>query len=339
LLLASRAPRRHHQGMAKHSEFRLIDRLARATRVPRRDVVHGIGDDAAVLRVPARHELVVSMDTLISGVHFPENTAPVDIGWKTLAVNLSDMAAMGATPAWATLALTMPRGDARWIDAFARGFARLARQHNVALVGGDTTRGALSITVQAHGFVPQGRAVLRSGARVGHRVYVSGTLGDGAAGLALVQKRLRTRNAAAVKFLRARLDRPVPRVGLGVALRGIAGACIDVSDGLAQDLGHVLRASGVGAAIELSRLPVSRALRAVGVDDATLQRWQLGGGDDYELCFTAAPKHAATIAAIATRLRVPITDVGRIERGDALELRDNTGRPVARSRAGHDHFA
>jgi thiamine-monophosphate kinase len=277
-----------------------------------------------VLRVPRGRELVVVMDTMVEGVHFPRGTAPADVGWKSLAVNLSDLAAMAAEPAWATLALTLPQPDATWVRAFARGFAALARRHGVALVGGDTTRGRLTVTVQAHGFVPLRRALRRDGARAGDAIFVSGTLGDAAAGLA--DRRQAT--------LRARLDRPTPRVALGVALRGVASAAIDVSDGLAADLGHVLDASGVGATLDVDALPTSAALRAA-VPDATRRRaLQVGGGDDYELCFTVPTRRFARVATIAREQRLRLTRIGTIERERGL--RDAAGLPLERS--GYTHF-
>ncbi|HET7843384.1 MAG TPA: thiamine-phosphate kinase [Xanthomonadales bacterium] len=302
-------------------EFQLIDLIARATARRRADVALGIGDDGAVLRVPRGRELVVAVDTLVAGVHFPRDTAPADVGWKSLAVNLSDLAAMGAEPAWATLALTLPEPDAQWVRAFARGFAALAKRHGVALVGGDTTRGPLCVTVQAHGFVPPRRALRRDGARAGDAVFVSGTLGDAAAGLAHPR----------VAPLRARLDRPTPRVALGLALRGVASAAIDVSDGLAADLGHVLDASGVGAALDVDAMPASNALRGAVAD---LRALQLGGGDDYELCFTVPAKRVDRVARIARDLRTPLTRIGTIERERGL--RDADGRTLARS--GYVHF-
>jgi thiamine-monophosphate kinase len=308
---------------AASGEFSLIESI-RGTALTRRDVALGIGDDGAVLRVPRGRELVVVMDTMVEGVHFPRGTAAADIGWKALAVNLSDLAAMGAEPAWATLALTLPQPDATWVRAFARGFAALAKRHGVALVGGDTTRGRLTVTVQAHGFVPLRRALRRDGAHAGDAIFVSGTLGDAAAGLA-------DRKHTA---LRARLDRPSPRVALGVALRGVASAAIDVSDGLAADLGHVLDASGVGAALDVDALPTSAALRASVPGAARRRALQLGGGDDYELCFTVPTRRVARVAAIAREQRLRLTRIGTIER--ARGLRDSAGRPLERS--GYAHF-
>jgi thiamine-monophosphate kinase len=341
------------------SEFDLIAQIrARAGR--RDDVLLGIGDDAAILRVPAGHDLVVSTDTLNIGVHFPHDTAPSDIGWKALAVNLSDLAAMGATPAWCTLNLTMPHADRDWLDAFLDGFLELAMRHGVALVGGDTTRGPMSITVTVHGLVPSGSASRRAGAQIGDDVWVSGTLGDAAAGLALIspspigrgvgvrgeQREVSLRIAPhpnglqigeGEKWLRSRLDRPTPRVTLGLALRGIANACIDVSDGLLADLGHVLSASNIGAEIHSGNLPTSQALLS-RFESGSCISMQLGGGDDYELCFTASPARAAEVIAAAAHVGVPVTRVGRTAAQAGLRLRHIDGAVSDAAAIGYRHF-
>jgi thiamine-monophosphate kinase len=242
---------------ARASEFDLIARI-RARVAGRDDVILGIGDDAAILAPPPGRQLVVAMDTLNAGVHFPMETAAADIGWKALAVNLSDLAAMGASPAWCTLSLSLPQSDGAWIDAFLDGFLALAAQNGVALVGGDTTRGPLSVCVTAHGFVAPRGALRRDAARVGDEVWVTGTLGDATGALRQWQD-----GETTDPVLRARLDRPTPRIAAGRALAGIAHACIDVSDGLLADLGHVCAMSRVGAEIEVDALPVSDALRAI----------------------------------------------------------------------------
>jgi thiamine-monophosphate kinase len=316
-------------------EFALIDAIRARVPTSRDDVVLGIGDDAAILAPPAHHELVVSTDTLVAGVHFPLATAAADVGWKALAVNLSDLAAMGADPAWVTLALTLPDGDAVWPLAFVDGFAQLAREHRVALVGGDTTRGPLAITVAVHGFVPRGTALRRDGARAGDAVYVSGTLGDAAAGLAVALDDAFAGHAARA-VLRARLDRPTPRVALGVALRGIASACIDVSDGLVPDLGHIARRSGVGAVIDIEALPVSAALAACA-DIAQRVDWPLRGGDDYELCFTVPANRTADAERAAATAGVAIARIGIVDA--ASGVRDTAGRALDAARGGWDHFA
>jgi thiamine-monophosphate kinase len=293
-------------------EFDLIGRIRARAGSPRDDVALGIGDDAALLRVPAGQLLVVATDTLNAGVHFPEDTAPSDIGWKALAVNLSDLAAMGATPAWATLSLSLPQGDEAWVDAFIEGFLALASRHDVALVGGDTTRGPLSICVTVHGFVAPDRALRRDGARAGDDAWVSGTLGDAAA--ALVQWRA---GSTAAPALRSRLDRPEPRIALGRALGGIAHAAIDVSDGLLADLAHVCAASGVGAEVDVDALPPSDAFAAT-FDGELRRTLQASGGDDYELCFTAGPAQREAIAAIACDVGVPLMRIGRIVAGQGV---------------------
>jgi thiamine-monophosphate kinase len=314
-------------------EFALIDRIrARARR--RDDVALGIGDDAALLRVPAGMLLAVSTDTLVAGRHFPEDTAAADIGWKALAVNLSDLAAMGAQPAWCTLALTLPDADADWLDAFLDGFCELADAHDVALVGGDTTSGPLAITVTVHGFVPDDDALRRAGARVGDEVWVTGTLGDAAGGL----RQWQARGLQSAK-LRYRLDRPTPRVDVGIALRGLARAAIDVSDGLAADLGHVLVASNVGAELELGRLPTSVPLAEQFPEERERWRLQLAGGDDYELCFVAPAAQAFAIEQALAACDTHATVVGRIVGGAGLSLRTPDGEAFALPDAGFDHFA
>jgi thiamine-monophosphate kinase len=314
-------------------EFALIDRI-RARARGRADVVLGIGDDAALLRVPAGQELVWSTDTLVAGVHFPEETAAADIGWKALAVNLSDLAAMGAQPAWCTLALTLPEDDADWLDAFLDGFCELADAHELALVGGDTTRGPLSMTLAVQGFAPAGGALRRAGARAGEDVWVTGTLGDAAGALRQWQG-----GGLQSAKLRYRLDRPTPRVGAGLALRGLASAAIDLSDGLAADLGHVLSASGLGAEIELGRLPTSRTLAEHFPEDAERWRLQLAGGDDYELCFTAPTSRALEIERAMAACEVGATVVGRTRREPGLGLLGLQGENFALGDAGFEHFA
>ena len=312
-------------------EFDLIAIIkSRATSRP--DVTLGIGDDAALLRMPAGKLLVVATDTLNAGVHFPVQTAPADIGWKALAVNLSDLAAMGAQPAWCTLSLSLPGSDAAWVDGFLDGFLALAQQHGVALVGGDTTRGPLSICVTAHGFVEEGAALRRDGARVGDDIWVSGTLGDAAGAL------LQWRDGQAVDpSLRGRLDRPSPRVALGPALAGVAHAAIDVSDGLLADLAHVCNASGVGAELDIAALPASSALRAC-FDEVARRELQASGGDDYELCFTAPADRRGDIERIARDAAVDVTRVGGIVAGGGVRARLADGSEWRSVHAGYVHF-
>jgi len=314
------------------AEFDLIDRIRRRVQ-SRGDVVLGIGDDAALLKVPAGRWLVVAADTLNAGVHFPEDTAPADVGWKSLAVNLSDLAAMGAEPAWCTLSLSLADADAQWVDGFLDGFLELTDTHGVALIGGDTTRGPLSISVTVHGFVAPDRALRRDAARIGDDLWISGTLGDAAGALAQWREG-GTRDA----FLRSRLDRPMPRVALGRALADVARACIDISDGLLADLAHVCRASGVGARVELDRLPASDALRNA-FDESTRHALQAAGGDDYELCFTAPVELRDEIARIAHEVSTPVARIGRIEAGEGVRAFDGHGAQWQADRPGYQHFA
>lgn len=315
------------------AEFALIDRI-RARTQGRQDIVLGIGDDAALLQPQAGHWLAVTADTLNAGVHFPPETPPADIGWKTLAVNLSDLAAMGATPAWGTLALSLPQAEAAWIDAFADGFFALADAHDWRLIGGDTTRGPLSLSVTAFGQVSHGQALRRDGAKVGDDVWVSGTLGDAAGALRLWKRGVLDVGVPAhdrcLEHLRQRLLRPTPRVALGIALRGIATAAVDVSDGLQADLGHITARSGVAAQLDVEALPISSALRAALAGQA--RDCALRGGDDYELCFTA-PRHLrATVLALADRLRLTLGRIGCINAGSHVQVEGDDGP------AGYQHF-
>lgn len=314
------------------AEFDLIDRIRRRV-IARGDVMLGIGDDAALLTPPYGTQLAVATDTLNIGVHFPSDTAPADIGWKALAVNLSDLAAMGAAPAWCSLSLSMLDDDVVWLDGFLDGFSTLAARHEVALIGGDTTRGPLSICVSVIGFVEPGAALRRDGAKPGDDVWVSGTLGDAAAALALWRA-----GKVMPDALRHRLDRPTPRVALGRALIGIAHAGIDVSDGLLADLGHVANASAVGIEIEIDRLPASSALIALAADDEQRRRWQATGGDDYELCFTASIEQRARIDALSDALALPLTRIGSAWDGKGVQAIAN-GRPWQSTQSGYLHFS
>lgn len=322
-------------------EFGLIERIRARTKA-RADIALGIGDDAALLQVPGGHQLVVTADTLNAGVHFPSETPPADIGWKTLAVNLSDLAAMGATPAWCTLALSLPTADPAWIDAFADGFFALADAHDIALIGGDTTRGPLSISITAMGWVPQGQALRRDGARAGDDVWVTGTPGEAALALALWQQGRLDVTAPAtspwLEQLRQRLARPTPRVAAGLALRGVASSAVDISDGLLADLQHICQRSGVGAVLEVSQLPVSEA--ASGLQDRALfEQLRAGGGDDYELCFTAPATLREQVGSAMASVDIPATRIGQIQAGTGVTLRDAEGAAQPQARPGYNHFS
>jgi thiamine-monophosphate kinase len=320
----------------KISEFELIDDYFTAITGQRRDVLLGIGDDAALLRVPHGMDLAVSVDTLVSGVHFFSDIPPADLGYKALAVNLSDLAAMGAEPAWATLALTLPRIDETWIGGFCSGFTELATRFGVQLVGGDTTSGPLSVTVQVQGLIPAGEGLRRSGARAGDDIYVTGTLGDAA--LALGYKVEGVVDWSDMEQLRMSLDRPFPRVEAGLELRRFATSAIDISDGLAADLGHILQASGVGASLRLDTIPMSPlvAKRCREKDDWSTA---VAGGDDYELCFTLSPEYRDRVAEISKRAGVAMTRIGAIEERKGLRLLLRDGSLWVPERSGYEHFS
>jgi thiamine-monophosphate kinase len=321
------------------AEFDLIEILRNRCAQTRDDVRLGIGDDAAVVGVAPGNELVICTDTLVAGVHFPLDTKAGDIGWKSLAVNLSDLAAMGALPAWATIALTLPSADADFVVGFADGFAELAAQHDVALIGGDTTRGPLSITVTAHGLIPVGKAMRRDGASVGDAVFVTGTLGDAAAGLRCLQdSAARSVDPQALdQFLIERLNRPQPRIAAGLALRDLASACIDVSDGLLADLGHVAARSGAGLEIGESCLPASTALFE-RFDADTCMRLQMAGGDDYELAFTIDESRVEAMLAAMASIACRVSRIGRVIAEAGVHVLDRDGRRKATETKGWEHF-
>jgi thiamine-monophosphate kinase len=287
-------------------------------------VALGIGDDCALLEVPTGKQLAVSIDTLVAGVHFFADTDPDALGHKSLAVGLSDLAAMAAEPAWATLALTLPEIDSNWLQAFSRGLFTLADRYDLQLVGGDTTRGPLSITLQVHGLVPRGSALTRSGARPGDGVWVSGWPGEAALALAACQDELILRERWIGPLLE-RLQRPEPRVEQGLALRGIASAAIDLSDGLAADLGHILERSGVAACLDWGALPLSPALLA-HLDLQQARAMVLQGGDDYELCITVPSEHEPLLQGVADTYGVGFTRIGEIIAGTGLRCVDGQGR-------------
>lgn len=313
-------------------EFELIDRFLSRLGAQREDVVLGVGDDAALVRPPPGLELALATDAIVEGVHFPAGFAAEDVGHRVLAVNLSDMAAMGAEPAWALLALTLPEGSAEWVRAFAAGLHELARRHGVALVGGDTTSGPLSASLTIAGLVPAGQALRRAGARPGDEIWISGTPGDAAAGLAALQGSLDAPPDVLAPLIE-QFRRPTPRVSLGLVLRGVARACIDISDGLCADLGKLCVASGVSAAVDSTRLPRSAALRAA-MDPEAARRLVLGGGDDYELLFALPP--GADAGSLARSAGVALARIGSFGRGEGVTV---DGEPAERDLAhGFDHF-
>ena len=328
-------------------EFDLIERFFKrpaAATASASSTVLGIGDDCALLQPTPGMALAISSDMLVEGRHFLSTVNPAHLGHKALAVNLSDLAACGAKPLAFTLALSMPRADAAWLEPFSRGLMALADAHGCALVGGDTTQGPLNICITVFGEVPPGQALLRSGARAGDDLYVSGTLGDARLALEVFRGTLAVPGEV-FSAARARMEQPTPRVGLGQALRGVASSAIDISDGLVGDLGHILRASGVGACIDTSvAMDLIAACRhaavAPGFSDAEKQlEFVLAGGDDYELAFTAPAARRAAVQTAAQASATPVTRIGHIEAAPGLRLVDGQGQPVTRRFASFDHFA
>jgi thiamine-monophosphate kinase len=325
--------------MSTLGEFDLIERFfsrSAGTAPGNGGVILGIGDDAALLRVPANTELVAAVDTLVEGRHFPIGSDPRSIGHRALAVNLSDLAAMGAVPTWATLALTMPSAEADWLREFSDGLLDLADAHGVALVGGDTTRGPLTISVQLLGQVAPGTALRRSGASAGDVLAVTGTLGDAGAGLALVDGSCVTQERAQAEQLIRRFEYPTPRVRFGQAARGIASAAMDLSDGLVGDLPRLASASGLAARVDVDSLPLSPAIRAVA-SPAQARDWALAAGDDYELLIAAPPHRFAELQALAGTLGLGLTAIGDMRAGRGVTWILN-GREFAPAVQGYDHF-
>ena len=315
-------------------EFDLIARhFTRATP----GAVLGVGDDCALLAPTPGMQLAVSSDMLLEGRHFSPQDGPAGLGHKSLAVNLSDLAAMGATPRWATLAIALPEENDAWLTAFARGFFRMADMHGIELVGGDTTRGALTISITVMGEVPPGEALRRDGARAGDDVWVSGTIGSAALALAYRQGRLFMEQIDAAKVLPA-LYLPTPRVELGIALRGIATSAIDISDGLLGDLGHILKRSHVGAVLEFATLPTLPVAQAY-LHEKIARDCVLAGGDDYELCFTAPADRRDAVIAAAKTAGVAVTRIGRTTAEPGLTVIGSDGQPMPFEHTGYDHFA
>jgi len=326
-------------------EFELI---ARYFTRPARHAVLGVGDDCALLQPAPGMHLAISSDMLVSGRHFFPDVDPRTLGHKALAVNLSDLAACGARPLAFTLALALPEASDDWLAPFSEGLLALADAHDCELIGGDTTRGPLNICITVFGEVPAGQALLRSGARAGDDIYVSGTLGDARLALEALQGQ-RTLPPDCMALARARLEQPTPRVALGLALRGIASAAADISDGLLGDLGHILERSRVGASLQaedaMQLIACSAdATRASGsfcpeVDAATALRYVLSGGDDYELVFTAPPALRSAVAAAAKASDTPVRRIGQIEAAPGLRLLDGHGAPMAIDFISFDHFS
>lgn len=318
------------------SEFDIIRQYFTST-ISRADVVLGIGDDAAILTVPNDHQLVQSVDTLVASVHFPVDTSPQNIACKALAVNLSDMAAMGAEPAWFTLAITLPNDDEKWLKAFSESLSSLAEKYNIQLIGGDTTNGPLCISITINGFVPAGKALTRNNAQPQDKIYVSGTIGDAALALAEWQGQCLLREES-IGYLKERLNQPKPQIELGLLLREYASSCIDISDGLIADLGHITDSSHVGAKINFEKIPRSKEFDLNLTDEALIVPLVLSGGDDYELCFTIPFTKQAEFEKSVKENKMSVTCIGEIESQSGVRCIKNN-KEIDIQEIGYQHFS
>jgi thiamine-monophosphate kinase len=317
-----------------------FDLIARYFTRPARRAVTGVGDDCALWQPQSGMQLAVSSDMLVEGRHFLSTVSAQRLGHKALAVNLSDLAACGARPLAFTLALSLPRVDEAWLQGFSHGLFLLADAHGCELIGGDTTQGPLNICITVFGEIPPGDALLRGAAQAGDDIYVSGTVGDARLALEVFRGSL-SLDAELFETARLRMEQPQPRVALGLALRGIANACIDISDGLVGDLGHIMKASGVGAVLTTGWVADSAAI-SPALQSLPMSRrldMALAGGDDYELLFTAAPDQAQAVQEAANDCDVPVTCIGRISAGQGLQVMDIHGVPISRRFVSFDHFS
>jgi thiamine-monophosphate kinase len=318
------------------NEFELIENFFKHLTVPGPDVLCGIGDDCAVIKVPEGSELVVSVDTLVSGVHFFSSVNPYDLGYKSLAVNISDIAAMGARPKWVTLSITLPEIANSWLQDFTAGFSKLANKYSIALVGGDLTNGPLSVSVQIFGICDEGKSLKRNGARPGDDIYISGYLGAAAYALSTLSSE-KDQNSSIHDYCHDRLLRPEPRVVLGERLVDLATSAIDISDGLASDLGHITNASEVGASIMLSRIPLHEEIKNIE-DENRIWETVLCVGDDYELCFTAPESTREEISNLINDLDYPVTRIGTIESTNEVNWLLANGVKFSPKKSGYKHF-
>ena len=318
------------------SEFALIKKYFQNLTDDDSSVQCGIGDDAAVIQIPHNMEIVLSIDTLLEETHFPADTLPSDIAYKALAVNLSDMAAMGAVPKWVLLSISLPESDEVWLEQFASGFLELAKQHSLSLVGGDTSRGPLSITIQIQGLVPTGKALKRNGAQQGDLIYVSGTLGDAGVGLDIIQQKLVIADEYK-KFFITCLNRPEISIDAGLHLRDVASSAIDISDGLISDLGHILEASHVGAEIEMEKIPLSEEMQQC-IDKMVAWNYALTSGDDYKLCFTAPAEQHDLIINTFEGINIPVSCIGKVAGETGLRCKDPEGTYFEPTGSSYTHF-
>ncbi len=318
-------------------EFQLIQQFFQREQAeqPAEGVLLGIGDDCALLQMPIGKQLAVSVDTLVAGVHFPLDADAELIAERALRTNLSDLAAMGADPLWFTLALTLPEANEEWLRNFSRGLFACAREYKIALIGGDTTSGPLTITIQVMGTIAPGTAMRRDGANIGDFILVTYNLGDGAAALAVIQDRIYCDESSA-GYLHERFYRPVPRLQESALIRGLATAALDISDGLVADLQHICDASDVGAIIDVENLPLSSAVQSLNNPTQALE-WALSGGDDYELCFTVAPEKMADVAMLIAQGKLNATVIGEIVPGNKV-ICEYEGEPFTLANTGYQHF-
>jgi thiamine-monophosphate kinase len=318
-------------------EFSIIDTFFKTQTHRRKDVLLGIGDDAALTVIPQGQALVTTTDTLIAGVHFLANANPHAIAQKAVAVNLSDLAAMGAEPAWINLSLSLPIADEEWLSAFSTGIAEMTRFYSIQLIGGDTVQGPLAVTITAQGFVPAEQALLRSNAKPGDFVYVTGCLGDAGLGLDIQLNKVAINDSDNANYLLTRLNYPTPRLLVGTSLRRVANACIDLSDGLSSDIKHILKASNCGATIHLDKLPLSKAMRESVAPDVARQ-YALSAGDDYELLFTVSEEQKGKLELAIASSNVCVTCIGQLNgMANKLELRLNNA-VVDEQYSGYQHF-
>lgn len=317
-------------------EFNLIEDFFKAKSIQRKDVIIGIGDDGAVTHIPQGQALVTTTDTLLSGVHFLADTSAHAIAQKAIAVNLSDLAAMGAEPAWISLSLSLPEVDQDWLEAFSDGLREHAEYYSIQLIGGDTVQGPMAITITAQGFVPFEQALTRSHAQPGDSIYVTGTLGDAGLGLHIAQNKREVTDSLNKEFLLHRLHYPTPRLLFGTSLRRVASACIDLSDGLVSDVQHILKASKCGASIDVSKLPLSQALKE-SVDNLSAIDYALSAGDDYELLFTVNEEQKGILETTFASANVSATCIGKVTGTNKLELVDGD-KPFNYQAKGYQHF-
>ncbi|WP_412725974.1 thiamine-phosphate kinase [Alteromonas sp. D210916BOD_24] len=317
-------------------EFDLIGRYFSDCGHKRKDVVIGVGDDCAVTTVPENQQLAVTTDTLVAGVHFLNDAPAKSVAYKTVAVNLSDLAAMGAEPAWISLSLSLPDINEAWLDDFASGLYELTQYYSVQLIGGDTVKGPMAMTITAQGFIPPGSELTRSGAKPGDWVYVTGTLGDAGAGLDILQGKLEV-SGEAKDVLINRHYFPTPRVAVGTAIRRIATSCIDISDGLISDLGHILKASNCGANVHVEKLPLSRALTSAVEPEQAIE-YALSAGDDYELIFTVGEEQRGNLETSLASTNVKATCIGQLTgQSGALSLFKDSEKFTPKNTSGYEH--